>query len=184
MAQGQNARMVQISPEFFTQIDDFIAQNDMMLANMEWAIDKIIMGYAYVTVALAQKRSKGPLDPQQQNKAAAWLIPVRRITGNYYTGWKAERVMPKVWRVFNESREAYFVELGINHEGTGKESTGGRVRVRRPILKLSMLEAISFAQSTSFDMKAISSMWTIGVSRGAITNSIPGIAFSYMAGEA
>lgn len=159
---------IEISPSFFQELDEFIADNKANIESVHWATDKIIMGYAYSTVGFAQKRSAGLVDYQMKNKAAAWLIPVRRITGAYWTGWYAERLAPSVWMVSNKSREAYYIEFGINHTGTGKQSTGGKVRIRRPILKLSIMEAMAFAVGTNFDIKEIASFWR---PRGGATHS-------------
>lgn len=210
---GRSGTMITIDRSFFRELEEFIDDNRHIVENVKWATDKIIMGYAYVIVGAAQKRSAGPIDPQMkgyvtalkhtgnighafsprhyvggkavgsssgfyntagakykytQSSAGAWKIPVRRITGAYYAGWYAERLSPSVWMVSNKSREAYYIEFGINHAGTGLHSTGGRVRIRRPVLKLSVMEAMSFAAGTDFDIKAIAGLWR---GRGSATHS-------------
>lgn len=91
------------------------------------------------------------------NTAGAWTIPVRRITGQYYEGWYIQRVGMAVWRMSNRSREAWYIEFGINHEGRGliDASTGKTYRVPRPIFKLSLLRAVQFARGTRFDLNAM-----------------------------
>jgi len=77
--------------------------------------------------------------PQYQSSPAAWQIPVRRITGRYYLGWKIKSLGPAVWQLYNDSREAYYIEFGISpylH------------RVRRPIRKLSLKKTMDFMMRT------------------------------------
>lgn len=172
--------MVQIQPQFFRELEEFIADNALIVESVKWAMDAVIMGYAYVTVGFAQKKSAGVIDPQGLNKAAAWLMPVRRISGKYYTGWQAERLAPSVWQVTNNSREAYYIEFGINHSGTGKTSSGGgdKVRVRRPIMKLSIMEAVAFAEGSQFDIKTIAGMWNFSSGHSPLQNKFAGIPTS------
>jgi hypothetical protein len=44
------------------------------------------------------------------------------------------------WQLYNDSREAYFIEFGINPHSYR--------RVRRPIRKLSLMRTLRFAQGT------------------------------------
>lgn len=67
-------------------------------------------------------------------------IPVRRITGEYYRGWKVRKIAPAMWMTYNDSREAFFIEFGINPRVTGA--------VRRPILKMSAIATLRFIQRT------------------------------------
>lgn len=117
----------------------------------KWGMDKILMMYAYLALAGAQKRSLGPVDPTMQNMAAAWKVPVRRITGAYFLGWEVQHISLGVWALTNTSREAFFLEFGINHIMTGLTSSGGgaRVRIRRPVMKLAVLEAINIARQSN-----------------------------------
>lgn len=99
---------------------------------------------------------EGRPTPVPQFSDAAWKIPVRRITGNYFRGWKVKRLVPGVWALVNDSREAYFIEFGINWVGaTGSISRKGAKpylkynrRVRRPIQKLSLMKTMRFIEST------------------------------------
>ncbi len=87
----------------------------------------------------------------------AWTIPVRRITQDYYHGWKHKKLGNARYMVYNASREAYFIEFGINHQATGLVGSNGvRVRVRRPVMKLAVIKALNFARATHFDMNIIS----------------------------
>lgn len=90
----------------------------------------------------ARRLSFGPFDPSQINTSAAWKIPVRRITNRYYLGWKVRSRGIAVWQSYNDSREAYFIEYGINW-------LGGARRVRRPIGKLAYRRTIRFLRSSA-----------------------------------
>lgn len=174
---------ITIDPSFFRQIEEFIQDNKNSVKNFKFGMDAAVMLYAYTTLAEAQKRSLGPLDPRMVGKrmtghrfigsssgdvrrqplytSTAWKIPVRRISGAYFSGWFVKRVSLGVWMLSNNSREAYFIEFGINHAGTGlHDSAGNRVRIRRPILKLSVLAAYNFAASTNFDLVAFKGIFT------------------------
>src|SRR5262245_64597922 len=85
----------------------------------------------------ARKLSFGPLDPRQESPGAAWKLPVRRISGAYYLGWKVRRVRRGVVQLYKDSREAYFIEFRIHWPGTGK-------RGRRPVAKPSPRRTIDF----------------------------------------
>jgi hypothetical protein len=96
----------------------------------------------------------GPATPQPIYRDAAWKIPVRRITQRYYKGWKVRRLAPGAWILYNDSREAYFIEFGIHPRGkfssiektkAGASPHGYFVkRVRRPIRKLSLMKTLRF----------------------------------------
>lgn len=125
----------------------------------KFGMDKVIMMYAYLALAGAQKRSLGQVDPQMANIAAAWKVPVRRITGAYFLGWEVQHLSLGVWALTNNSREAYFIEFGINHTITGAVGPNGmRVRIRRPIMKLACLEAIKIARESNAVMNEFVTM--------------------------
>jgi hypothetical protein len=100
---------------------------------------------ATVNQGYARKMAFGPEDPGGQRSDLAWKIPVRRISGRYYLGWKIKPVSRSgnvvAWQLYNDSREAYFIEFGINWLG------GGR-RVRRPIQRLSLRKTLDYMAST------------------------------------
>jgi hypothetical protein len=77
--------------------------------------------------------------PTYKSSPAAWQIPVRRITGRYYLGWKVRSIGVATWQLYNDSREAYYIEFGIH--------TSLR-RVRRPIRKLSLMQTMNFMMRT------------------------------------
>jgi hypothetical protein len=95
---------------------------------------------AFVNQGYARKMAFGPEDPTGSNSELAWKIPVRRISSRYYLGWKV-RPVSGGWQLYNDSREAYFIEFGINWLG------GGR-RVRRPVQRLSLKKTMDYMAST------------------------------------
>jgi len=102
---------------------------------------------------IAQQMSYGPSDPQNRSPQLAWRIPVRRISGRYFYGWKVKRVSMGVWMLYNDSREAYFIEYGI-HRQPGSEIVSSR-RIRRPIRKLSLRRTLEAMMRT----KAYHRIW-------------------------
>jgi hypothetical protein len=101
---------------------------------------KLTQLMALVNQGFARKMSFGPEDPTGANNELAWRLPVRRISGRYYLGWKVRPVRGG-WELYNDSREAYFIEYGINWLG------GGR-RVRRPVQRLSLKQTMDYMAST------------------------------------
>lgn len=95
---------------------------------------------ATVNQGFARKYAFGPEDPAGTNSELAWKLPVRRITNRYYLGWKI-RPIRGGWQLYNDSREAYFIEFGINWLG------GGR-RVRRPVQRLSLKQTMDYMATT------------------------------------
>jgi hypothetical protein len=101
---------------------------------------KLTQVMALVNQGYARKMSFGPEDPSSSNSALAWKIPVRRISSRYYLGWKV-RPIRGGWQLYNDSREAYFIEYGINWLGEGR-------RVRRPVQRLSLKKTMDYMAST------------------------------------
>jgi len=111
-----------------------------------WTV-KLTEMMAFLGQGYARKMSFGPEDPTGKNKSQAWKIPVRRISGKYYLGWKV-RPIRDGWQVYNDSREAYFIEFGINRLGEGR-------RVRRPVRKIAFKQTIDYMMTT----KAFDRIW-------------------------
>jgi hypothetical protein len=166
MARLAETSVAHISQETFDMIDDYI--NDLRLTgqNVQPGMEMLTMMCAYTNQSFAQEMSRGPVDPQMRNRKAAWKIPVRRITGRYYKGWKSKRLKPGLWMVYNESREAYFIEFGIHPTGsirqTKKRGAGGQrggtkfvLRVRRPIGKLSVIKTLRFVDTTRVSQRVL-----------------------------
>lgn len=105
-------------------------------------MNELVYYMALVNQRYARKMSFGPLDPGGTRQDLAWRVPVRRISERYYLGWKVKQVRPAVWQLYNDSREAYYIEFGINWLGAGR-------RVRRPVRKLTLRQTLNFMMTTS-----------------------------------
>lgn len=140
---------------------------------------------AFTNQGFARKMSFGPEDPNGQNSELAWKIPVRRISSRYYLGWKVKPIRDG-WAVYNDSREAYFIEFGINWLGEGR-------RVRRPVQRLSLKKTMEKMQTSQAYHRIWSEIFryrghTVGFSQrvqspgmGAFTG--PGIGFGPQVGR-
>lgn len=107
---------------------------------MEQNMIRLTQLMATVNQGFARKMAFGPEDPRGRGSTLAWRLPVRRISGRYYLGWKI-RPIRGGWQLYNDSREAYFIEFGINHLGEGR-------RVRRPVQRLSLRQTLEYMAST------------------------------------
>lgn len=134
---SENMAVFTISRKTFEQIEDFIADNLASAEKVQAGLDGLTMAMAYAIRGFAQQKSGGPVAPRHRSVAAlAYRIPVQRITGAYFAGWRARRIAHAHFRVWNDAREAYLIEFGLFQ------------RVRRPILKMSMLGMLGLVQTT------------------------------------
>lgn len=108
---------------------------------LRFFMDKLCLHMAVLNQGEARKLSAGPLDPGMKNPNFAWRLPVRRISGDYLAGWKVKRKGKAFYILYNASREAYFIEYGINWLGEGR-------RVRRPVRKLSLRRTMERMMTT------------------------------------
>jgi hypothetical protein len=152
MAKRYNTEDVfRIMPETFDEIDSWIKAAQSTGRSIGYGMNALAMLMAYTNQAFAKQMSAGPVDPRMQNPGAAWKVPVRRITSKYYTGWKVSRMAPGVWMLYNDSREAYYIEFGIHPTGSLRATEKGYtyvMRVRRPIRKLSLKKTLSYVDAT------------------------------------
>lgn len=131
--------VIEISPDTFNAIEELIRWSESVPKEFPRAMDILVRFMAYTNQGIAQRMSAGPYDPNQKNQRLAWRIPVRRISEKYYLGWKVRRIGLGTWQLYNDSREAYFIEFGIHTSGN---------RVRRPIRKLSLRRTMEFMMRT------------------------------------
>lgn len=132
---------VGITTNMFDAVEEFLQDFSQSISAFRYGEMALVQLLAKTSQGFAQGMSRGPVDPMQQNPAAAWRIPVRRITSRYYQGWKVRRIAPNVWEMYNEVREAYFIEYGIHPSPTPR-------RMRRPIRKLSAMKTLRFVEQT------------------------------------
>lgn len=114
-------------------------------------MNRLVMYLAIYHQGEARKMSFGPYDPFGRNSGLAWRTPsegIRRISQNYYLGWKVKSSGPGSWMVYNDSREAYFIEFGISMVGWGVNRHVPQGRIRRPVNKLSGRRTIEWAIRT------------------------------------
>jgi hypothetical protein len=135
-------QFIEITDNTYTQLEEYLrwAETVGSQRNFNFGMNALVMMMAYTNLGFAQKMSAGPVDPQQRNAAAAWKIPVRRITENYFFGWKVRRLGFGVWQLYNDSREAYFIEFGIHISNA---------RIRRPIRKLSLRKTLMLMETST-----------------------------------
>lgn len=154
---GHGQPLIEPTKETINAIEEVIRWAESEVPrNLAINMVKLTQLMATVNQGYARKMAFGPEDPGGRNSALAWRLPVRRITGRYYTGWKI-RPVAGGWQLYNDSREAYFIEFGINWLG------GGR-RVRRPVRKLSLRQTLDYMAST----QAFHRIWSeIFIHRGS-----------------
>jgi hypothetical protein len=155
LTRNRNKPFLHITDESFLQIEEFIRWSETVgsAKNFNFGMNALVMFMAYTNLGIAQKMSAGPVDPQMNNAAAAWKVPVRRITEDYFYGWKVRRLSLGTWQLYNDSREAYFIEFGIHVGGA---------RVRRPIRKLSLLKTLRALESTAVYHRVWAEIYTAG----------------------
>ncbi len=129
---------VTITPSFMRDLETYMAGLAASGRNVVPAANMLAMTLAHVCQSFALEKSRGKYDPYQKVPEMAWMLPVRRISQRYYRNWKVRRLAPGMWEVYNDSREAYFIEYGIH---TSKR------RVRRPIMKMSLIKMLRWADA-------------------------------------
>lgn len=132
-----------ISRETFRQIDQLA--RSLRTGSREWihVMDTMTQLLARSQHSEARRLSRGFLAAHgsyQSLGGMPWTIPVRRLSGDYYEGWKVRRIAMGMWEMKNESREAYMIEYGINPRS--------QFATPRPILKMSAVATLRFVQRT------------------------------------
>lgn len=143
-----------IGKKTFEDIENFIADNESSAVRVQQGIDLLARAMVLVIKGEAQKRSGGQVAARQRsNPALANRIPVQRITGRYFAGWMIRRLGNGHYLMYNDSVEAYLIETGMYQ------------RVRRPILKMSMLQMLALLQTTRTGERFLD--WVIAPRRNA-----------------
>lgn len=125
-----------ITRNTFRNLEQWMEDNDASIDKAKAGLDALVRLSILVVKAEVQKRSYGPVAANQRsNPALAYRIPVQRITGHYFAGWTVRRT-GRGWMIYNDEIEAYLIETGMYQ------------RVRRPILKMSVVSMLRFIQST------------------------------------
>lgn len=154
---GRTQTALVIDHSFFEGIENFIRQCERTQRGMPIAMDRLVRFMSYAHLGFAQKRALGPVDPRQARPELAWRVPVRRISGRYFFGWKVKRRGLGSYQLYNDSREAFYIEFGIHRNpATGQPS---KRRIRRPVMKLSFMENIRFIQKSAVYHRVWSSLY-------------------------
>lgn len=131
----------------FVAIERFIRANRESKEKVAQGLDLLVRSMALLVKGFAQKKSGGPVAPRQRsNPALAYRIPVQRITGAYFAGWTLRKLGNAHWLIYNPSREAILIETGMF------------MKVRRPILKLSLIAMLRFLESTRTEQRFLKSL--------------------------
>jgi len=138
--------------ETFDALEDGIRWAESQApARLRFYMNELCLHMALVNQGIARKMSFGPSDPTGKATELAWRTPeqgIRRITGAYYVGWKVKQLSPAVWMLYNDSREAYYIEFGVSRVGFGGVRDVPERRIRRPVRKLSLIKTLQFAMTT------------------------------------
>ena len=170
MARFDQRGVFTIREDDFNSVESWLRAAEISGRNVRYGMNVLTMLMARTNQGIAMGMSAGPLDPRMQNPGAAWKMPVRRISSRYYKGWKVKRLAPGVWILYNDTREAYFIEYGINHVGGGgggyevsgkqRNYTKGSQRVRRPVRKLSLIKTLEAVRRTNAGYRVWEMIWS------------------------
>jgi len=153
---GSGRGVVEITPESLKALEDCAAWCTNVARNkLPWADHMLAKTMAMVAGGMAQKRSAG-IKRAPQDTTRSWKMPVPRVTSKYFMGWRIKRVSNEAYLLTNDSREAYFIEFGIHRNPrTGQPSPR---RIRRPVLKLSVLEMLKMIYASPIGHRVWSSI--------------------------
>ena len=139
---GIRGRFIEPTQESINAIEDYIRWCEKEVPHdLPIAMGHLVRLMAILNQGVARELSFGRDDPNQEHPDWAWRVPVRRISGLYFASWKVRMVNRHTAELYNDSREAYFIEFGINPRGEGR-------RVRRPIRKLSLHKTMKLMMTT------------------------------------
>jgi hypothetical protein len=140
------------TPQTLNAIEDAIRWAETETPwNLRYWMNELVFHMALVNQGYARKMAFGPSDPRGRSTDLAWRTPeqgIRRITGEYYVRWRVRQIRPAVWQLYNDSREAYFIEFGISRVGFSGERTVPARRIRRPVRKLSLIKTLEHMMRT------------------------------------
>jgi len=142
----------EITPQSIKAIEQYIRWAEYEAPHrLPFYMDMLVARMALVNQAFARKMAFGPLDPHGKDSSLAWRTPeqgIRRISQAYYLGWRVKKRGVAHYRLYNASKEAYFIEFGISEVGFGAARHVPKGRIRRPVRKLSLLKTLRFMATT------------------------------------
>lgn len=144
-----SAGAIELTPESFNALEAAIRWAEVEVPQrFNQGMNMLAQHMALVNQAEARTMSAGQWDVSQSQPGAAWKIPVRRITGRYFVSWRVRARGKGAWELYNNSREAYFIEFGISEVGWGAGRHVPKGRVRRPVRKLSLRKTLEYMMRT------------------------------------
>ncbi len=142
----------EITPRTISGVEAYIRWCQIEVpGRVPYAMDQLVHYMALINQGDARKMAYGPYDPQERDPSLAWRTPsqgIRRISQAYYLGWRIKKRNFAHYIVYNETREAYFIEFGISTAGFGGGRHVPNRRIRRPVRKLSVLKTMQFMATT------------------------------------
>jgi hypothetical protein len=152
--------LFEITNQSINAIEQYIRWAEVEVPNnMNFHLDRLAHHMALMDQGFSRKMSFGPYDPSGRKMELAWRTPeqgIRRISQAYYLGWKLKKLRPGHYRVYNNTKEAYFIEFGISQVGFGENRHVPRRRIRRPVRKLALIKTMRFMMTT----QAYHRVWT------------------------
>jgi hypothetical protein len=125
---------VGLTRQTFNDLADRIEGFKQTQREFQQGMNLIVRTLAMAHKGRAQMLSYGGRD------APPWTIPVPVRRGDYLKGWRAMKIGNGAWAVFNVSREAFYIEHGINPRSAHP--------IPRRILKTSAIDTLRFVQRT------------------------------------
>lgn len=148
----QRRGLIEITPQSINAIEQYIRWAEVEVPQqLPFVMDNLVHYMALMNQSFARKMAFGPYDPSGRNSSQAWRTPaqgIRRISQGYYLGWKVSRRGQAHYILYNNSKEAYFIEFGISTVGFGANRRVPKGRIRRPVRKLSLLKTMNFMKTT------------------------------------
>jgi hypothetical protein len=151
---GNLKGLTEITPRTISGVEAYVRWCEIEVPQrVPYAMDQLVHYMALINQSDARKMAYGPYDPSGKDTSLAWRTPsqgIRRISQAYYLGWRIKKRNFAHYIVYNDTREAYFIEYGISEVGfggSGNRSVPSR-RIRRPVRKLSVLKTMQFMATT------------------------------------
>jgi len=145
--------LVEITPQSMDAIEQWIQWAQYEVPHkLPYYMDRLAHFMALTNQGYSRKMAFGPLDPDGRRTELAWRTPeqgIRRISQAYYLGWRLRKRGMGWYSVFNNSKEAYFIEYGISEVGFGENRHVPKRRIRRPVRKLALLKTVRFMAQTN-----------------------------------
>jgi hypothetical protein len=152
VGRGSRGALLEPTQETLNGIEELLRWSQVEVPQrFPYYMHLLVQQMALVNQGYARKMSFGPHDPTGKDTSLAWRTPaegIRRISSRYYLGWKVKQMGMQWWRLYNDSREAYFIEFGISEVGWGAARYVPARRIRRPVRKMSLRKTLEYMMRT------------------------------------